>query len=113
MDVLVGIKVFVEIAVLVGGVLVETGVEVLLGVAVLTGVTLATDVFDPVDGECPLGPFVTPVMGTNATAPVVVSVIVLDGITVGVIVIVRGAVSAGVGVVNQFPMTISGCFSNS
>lgn len=90
MDVLVGIKVFVGIAVLVGGVLVvfvETGVEVLLGVAVLTGVALATDVFIPVDGDCPFGPFVTPVMGTNAIVPVDVTVIVLKAIAVGVIVL--------------------------
>lgn len=46
---LVGIKVFVGSAVLVGGVLAETVVEVLLGVAVLT----AADAFVPIDGDCP------------------------------------------------------------
>ena len=96
MDVFVGIKVFVGI-----------GVEVLLGVAVLTGLTLTTDMFDPFDGECPLGLFVAPVMGTNAAVPVVGSAIVLDAITVGVIIIVREAVAVGVGVI-RFPMTIRG-----
>ena len=103
MDVFVGIKVFVGI-----------GVEVLLGVAVLTGVTLITDMFDPVDGDCLLGLLVTPVIGTNTTVPVVVSMIVLDAITAGVIVIGREAAAVGVDVgVNQFPMTIRGCFSNT
>jgi hypothetical protein len=114
MDVFVGIKVFVGIAVLVGGepvVIIETGVEVLLAVAVLTGVTLATDMFDPVDGDCPLGLFVTPVMGTNATVPVVGTVIVLDAITIRVI--VREAVAVGVGVgVNPSALTISRRISN-
>src|SRR5262245_58023027 len=113
MDVLVGIKVFVGITVLAGDVPVETGTEVLLGVAVLTGVTLAADAFDPVNGECPLGPFVAPVMGTNATVPVPVVVtsiiLILNVIAVGVI--VGKAVTVGVDVYRG-AITIWGCFSN-
>ena len=96
MEVFVAIKVFVGI-----------GVEVLPGVAVSTELTLTTDMFDPFDGDCPLGLFVAPVIGTTAAVPVVVSAIVLDAITVGVIIILREAVAVGVGV-NQFPMRIGG-----